>query len=118
MVRLQNNRLFVNKGVRLQFRKQNCSLTPFLFSHELFGIVIGQVESSHEGQFDALVALLRKIGVWWVVNVEISTNPDFGGKEIDEEGIVSGTVLTLQMLIEVASGNTELLENWRKACAK
>jgi hypothetical protein len=64
------------------------------------------------------VAFLRKIGVWWVVNVEIPTNLDFGGKEIDEEGVVPGTVLTLQMLIEVASGNTELLENCRKARAK
>ncbi|OLU09032.1 hypothetical protein [Achromobacter ruhlandii] len=92
--------------------------TRNLLAHELFGIVTGQVESSHEVQFDALVALLRKIGVWWVINVEIPTNPDFDGKEIDEEGIVPGTVLTLQMLIEVASGNTELLESWRKARAK
>jgi len=64
------------------------------------------------------VALLRKIGVWWVVNVEIPTNPDFDGQEIDEAGIVPGAVLSLQMLIEVASGNPELLERWRKERAK
>lgn len=89
--------------------------TRNLLAHELFGVVTGQVESSHEVQFDALVALLRKIGVWWIVRVEIPTNPDFDGKEIDEEGIVPGAVLTLQMLIQVASGDTELLEHWRKA---
>ena len=55
--------------------------------------------------------------MWWVVNVEIPTNPDYDGKEIDEEGIVPGAVLTLQMLIQVASGNTELLEHWRKGRA-
>jgi hypothetical protein len=38
--------------------------TRNLLAHELFGVVTGQVESSHEVQFDALVALLRKIGVW------------------------------------------------------
>lgn len=89
--------------------------TRNLLAHELFGVVTGQVKSSHEGQFDALVALLRKIGVWWIVRVEIPTNPDFDGEEIDEEGIVPGAVLTLQMLIRVASGDTELLEHWRKA---
>ena len=91
--------------------------TRNLLAHQLFAVVTGQVKSGHESQFDDLVKLLRKIGVWWVVNVEIPTNPDYDGKEIDEEGIVPGAVLTLQMLIQVASGNTELLEHWRKGRA-
>lgn len=91
--------------------------TRNLLAHQLFAVVTGQVDSGHETQFDDLVKLLRKIGVWWVVNVEIPTNPDYDGKEIDEEGIVPGAVLTLQMLIQVASGNTELLEHWRKGRA-
>jgi hypothetical protein len=92
--------------------------TRNLLAHQLFDVVTGQVESAHEAQFDSLVALLRKIGVWWVVNVEIPTNPDFDGQEIHEEGIVPGSVLSLQMLIQVASGNTELLEHWRKGRTK
>jgi len=91
--------------------------TRNLLAHQLFAVVTGQVGSAHQAQFDSLVALLRKIGVWWVVNVEIPTNPDFDGQEIDEEGIVPGSVLSLQLLIEVASGNTELLEIWRKGRA-
>lgn len=87
-------------------------------AHQLFAVVTGQVESAHESQFAELMALLRKIGVWWVVNVEIPTNPDYDGQEIDEEGIVPGPILSLQMLIEVASRNTELLENWRKGRVK
>jgi hypothetical protein len=84
-------------------------------AHQLFDVVTGQVESEHVSQFPVLVALLRKVEVWWVVNVEIPTNPDYDGEEIDEAGIVPGAVLSLQMLIEVASGSTELLEQWRKA---
>lgn len=84
-------------------------------AHELFNIVTGQTESDHEVQFGTLVELLRKIEVWWVVNVEIPTNPEYDGQEINEEGIVPGAILSLQMLIQVASGNTELLEAWRKA---
>jgi len=91
--------------------------TRNLLAHQLFAVVTGQVGSAHQAQFDSLVALLRKIGVWWVVNVEIPTNPDFDGQEIDEEGIVPGSVLSLQLLIEVASGNTELLKLWRKGRA-
>lgn len=89
--------------------------TRNLLAHQLFEVVTGQVESKHEAQFEELVELLRKVEVWWVVNLEIATNPDFDGQEIDEEGIVPGSILSLQMLIEVASGNTELLEHWRKA---
>lgn len=84
-------------------------------AHQLFAVVTGQVESTHEAQFEVLASLLRKIEVWWVVNFEIAANPDFDGQDIDEEGIVPGAVLSLQMLIQVASGNTELLEHWRKA---
>lgn len=83
-------------------------------AHQLFEVVTGQRESAHEAQFEVLVGLLRKIEVWWVVNFEIVINPDYDGQEIDEEGIVPGAILSLQMLIRVASGNTELLESWRK----
>jgi len=90
-------------------------MTRNLLAHKLFEVVTGQVESKHEAQFEELLELLRKIEVWWVVNLEIPTSPDFDGQEIDEAGIVPGSILSLQMLIEVASGNTELLEHWRKA---
>ena len=83
-------------------------------AHKLFAVVTGQTESEHTAQFPVLVALLRKIELWWIVNVEIPTNPDFDGQEIDRAGIVPGIVLSLQMLIEVASGSTELLEHWRR----
>jgi len=89
-------------------------------AHELFSVVTGQMPSEHDSQFPALISLLRKVEVWWIVNVEIATNPDYDGQEIDENGITSGALLSLQMLIEVASGNTQLLEHWRKIryCAK
>jgi hypothetical protein len=106
----------IDDGDLATFEKLNA--TRNLLAHQLFAVVTGQVESEHVAQFDALWALLRKIGVWWVVNVEIPTNPDYDGQEIDEGGIVPGSVITLQMLFEVASGNTELLEHWRKDRAK
>lgn len=92
--------------------------TRNLVVHQLFEVVTGQAESNHIDQFPVLVELLRKIEVWWVVNVEVPTNSDFSEEEIDEQGIVPGAILSLQMLMEVATGNTELLETWRKERAK
>lgn len=87
--------------------------TRNLLAHELLAIVTAGKDSDHIERFEELVSLLRKIEVWWVVNVEISVNPDFDGKEIDEEGIVPGPVLMLQMMLEVASGNEELLKQYQ-----
>ena len=87
-------------------------------AHQLFDIVTGQAKSNHIDQFRVLVELLRKIEVWWVVNVELATDPNYADSEVDEEGIVPGTILSLQMLLEVASGNTELINAWRAQRAK
>lgn len=83
-------------------------------AHELFNVVTGQMPSEYDSQFPLLIALLRKVEVWWIVNVEIPTNPDYDGQAIDESGITPGALISLQMLIDVASGSTALLEEWRK----
>lgn len=92
--------------------------TRNLLAHQLFDVVTGQAASTHQEQFNELVALLRKIEVWWVVNVELATNPDYDDQEVDEAGIVPGAILSLQMLLHVASGGTELLDVWRNQRTK
>ncbi|WP_246792996.1 hypothetical protein [Burkholderia perseverans] len=83
-------------------------------AHELPSIVMGTETFDHVEIFQDLITILRKIGIWWVVNVEIPANPDFDGREIDETEIVPGPVLMLQMMLEVLSGNEDLLEHYRK----
>ncbi len=92
--------------------------TRNLLAHQLFDVVTGQTKSNHLDQFPVLVALLRKIEVWWVVNVEIATNSDYADAVVDEDGIVPGAMLSLQILMEVASGNKGLLEAWQKQRSK
>lgn len=87
--------------------------TRNLLAHELPSMVMGGKDFQHVERMQELLALLRKIEVWWVVNMEIPVNPDFDGKEIDEEGIVPGPVLMLQMIFEVLSGNEELLKRYQ-----
>lgn len=62
--------------------------------------------------FEQLVALVRKIEVWWIVNVELEINPDFEGQDIDEDLIVPGPCMMLDMLRQVALGSTEESEDF------
>lgn len=57
--------------------------------------------------FNDMIALLRKIEVWWITNVEIPTNPDFDGREIEEDEIVPGPVMGMQLLLDIALGDHE-----------
>ncbi|MEK7516537.1 MAG: hypothetical protein AAB562_02990 [Patescibacteria group bacterium] len=54
-----------------------------------------------------MVSLLRKIEVWWISNVEIPTNPDYDGSDIDEEGILPGPIISIQLLHDIALGDEE-----------
>lgn len=54
--------------------------------------------------FGYLLLLLKKIEVWWIVEVEIPTSPDFEGKEINVEEVVPGTVILVKMLQDVGLG--------------
>lgn len=76
-------------------------------AHELAKIVGGDISLDFYEQFPSLMALIRKIDLWWVVNFEIPTNPDMDGKEIVESGIVSGTTITLEIMLNVALGSHE-----------
>ncbi len=52
--------------------------------------------------FPRLVALVRKIERCWVINLDIATDPDYNGVEIDEESIVTGSAWKLHMLSQAA----------------
>jgi len=63
--------------------------------------------SDFDDCFTEMVALLHKIEVWWITNVEIPTDPDFDGCDVDEESIVPGPIMTIQLLCDIALGNGE-----------
>lgn len=78
-------------------------------AHELLSMIGSEgLPADFDQCFADMVALLRKIEVWWIVNVEIPTNPDFdGSEEIDEDGIVPGPIMSMQLLMEIALGDEE-----------
>ncbi len=77
-------------------------------AHNLFSVLGSEgLPPDFEQCFTELVALLRKIEVWWITNVEIPTNPDYDGQEINEDGIIPGRLLTLQVLCDIVLGDEE-----------
>jgi hypothetical protein len=82
----------------------------------------GERTFNFNDHFQSALALLSKIERWWIVNVEIATDPDLVDKEIDEDGILPGRILTMQILVNVALGNDKetnaFLEAFRRAQAK
>lgn len=81
-------------------------------AHELSEITYKAHLSNGMDEIPALAALLRKIEVWWVINVEIPVNPDFANAEIDEKGILPGPVMSLQMLLTVGLGPIDEARVW------
>ncbi|MEZ5681495.1 MAG: hypothetical protein R3E14_09400 [Erythrobacter sp.] len=71
-------------------------------AHEMTAMVSGSKAPNHFDHFAKVMNLVQKIEKWWIVNVELSTNPDYDGQEIDEEGIISGPSLVIQMLSRIA----------------
>lgn len=76
-------------------------------THEITHLLAEGLKADYVSRFHELVALVAKIEKWWIVNVEVPTNPDFDDKEIDEDGIVSGPILTIRLLLDIALGSEE-----------
>lgn len=76
-------------------------------AHEMPNLLGGESSVNFAQQFERMVALLRKIEVWWIVNFELAIDPYFRDAEIDEDGIIPGPLLTLQLMLEIALGDPQ-----------
>lgn len=79
-------------------------------AHELRNVLSGTHNHDFESLFPKVVSLVAKIDRWWIVNVDIATDPDFSGRELDEQGVTPGSLMLLQVLNQVALGKDE--EAW------
>jgi hypothetical protein len=82
-------------------------------AHELLSIVAAEgLPGDFEECFEGMVGLIKRIGVWWAVNIEIPTNPDFDEVDVDPEEVVPGRLIGLQILCDVALGSDERSRFW------
>jgi hypothetical protein len=57
--------------------------------------------------FSELQDLLKKIEVWWIVNLDIPITSELPPIEIDENAIIPGTLIALQLMTTVAFGSDD-----------
>jgi hypothetical protein len=76
-------------------------------AHELKNLITKGIELRYVKAFRDLIALLNKIEVWWIINVEIPTDEAFSDMEINESHIVPGSILMLQVILDVALGDED-----------
>jgi hypothetical protein len=48
--------------------------------------------------------LVAKIDRWWIREVDLPTKPDYDGREVADEDMISGNMFSLQLMIHVATG--------------
>ncbi|MCR4448818.1 hypothetical protein NS965_10555 [Aeromonas veronii] len=56
------------------------------------------------GIFNTMLEVTNKIGVFWVMNYELSIHPDYSVQDIDEKGIQVGTIMMIKMMMQIAFG--------------
>lgn len=77
-------------------------------AHELLSSLSSESMETDLGErFGEMLSLLRKIEVWWILNVEIATNPDMADREVSECDIQPGPCIAMQLLCEMALLNIE-----------
>lgn len=77
-------------------------------AHELLPTIgSGGLPFDFDECFHDMVALLRKIEVWWIMNVEVTVNPDYDGIDMDEDDVLPGSVMLIQILCDIALGDEE-----------
>ena len=81
-----------------------------VMAHELGDIVMGDGMPNMNERFPKLLSLIKKIERWWIVNVDVPTNPDFDGKDVDERSVTSGPEMAMSVLWDIAAGDEE--EAW------
>lgn len=86
--------------------------TRNFLAHELPQIVLNGKAVDLEDKMENLLLIMKKIEVWWVLNVEIETDPDYDGRTVNADEITPGSIMVMQLMIEVIGGNTSLLERF------
>lgn len=88
-------------------------------AHRLFSALGVEGLPPDFGQcFNDMLAVLRKIEVWWIANVEIPTDPDYDGEEINENRIAPGPVMAMRLLVDIALGDEEQSRSYYDAFRK
>lgn len=71
-------------------------------THELFRFVAQGCSFDVRESFNDMVALLRKVEMWWFVNLEMEIDPESYPPDLDLDQVSPGRVWMLELLIKTA----------------
>ena len=74
-------------------------------AHEPMEFLANSKRNLDISKFHDLTFLLIKIEKWWFVNFELATDPDIFSEGADPNEVISGSVWTLQLMLDIALGN-------------
>ncbi|WP_240365700.1 hypothetical protein [Psychrobacter sp. KH172YL61] len=76
-------------------------------AHEMLTFASSGIDFDVTETFEEMVGLLRKIEIWWFVNLDMVIDPEAYPEDLDLEQVTPGPVWGLQMLIDVALGSED-----------
>lgn len=77
-------------------------------AHELVQIVGGSEPEVFATYFATILNLTNQIQRWWVINLDVATDPAWDGEEIDPNEVTHGSAMIMQILVDVALGDDDL----------
>jgi hypothetical protein len=75
--------------------------------HEMLAFTSSGVDFELNEVFDEMISLLRKVDMWWFVNLEMAIDPDSYPEDLDLEEVIPMSLWSINMLIDVALGTEE-----------
>jgi len=76
-------------------------------AHELPEILLDPGHEVSADLFREMLELIRILGVFWG-RIEMDINPDFVDRDVKDEGIVSGTMMLMTLLVAAAEAKPEV----------
>lgn len=74
-------------------------------AHELPSMLDSGLPDDFYQCFGEMLVLLRKVEVWWIATMEVPSNPEFDGVQVNENEILPGAVMSMNVLMQIALGD-------------
>lgn len=84
-------------------------------THEMISTVTEGTEKMDD-LFVLMYRLFCKIEKWWILEYEVPISGQYKPEEIDEDGVMSGNMVLLEIIIDILANNSN--SHFKEACEK
>lgn len=84
-------------------------------THEMISTITVGTEKIVD-QFALMYGLFCKIEKWWILEYEVPISGQFTPEDIDEDGVMSGNMILLEIIIDILVNNSNV--HFKEACEK